>query len=114
MILRPPRSTHTDTLFPYSTLFRSSLWCCLPRCPHGGLHYSVTRTRRRQPLTNSQWKPVMTNPAKPARAGTEAIERDASIAHAHRANVAPRESAIGVSIGRARTRVVWGKSVYGR
>src|SRR3546814_11937199 len=23
MLLRPPRSTHTDTLFPYSTLFRS-------------------------------------------------------------------------------------------
>src|SRR3546814_4384388 len=23
MILRPPRSTHTDTLFPYTTLFRS-------------------------------------------------------------------------------------------
>src|SRR3546814_2141277 len=25
MILRPPRSTRTDTLFPYTTLFRS---CC--------------------------------------------------------------------------------------
>src|SRR3546814_19994988 len=24
MVLRPPRSTRTDTLFPYSTLFRSS------------------------------------------------------------------------------------------
>src|SRR3546814_1164931 len=28
MILRPPRSTRTDTLFPYTTLFRS--------CRHGG------------------------------------------------------------------------------
>src|SRR3546814_18841961 len=27
MIRRPPRSTRTDTLFPYTTLFRS-----LPRC----------------------------------------------------------------------------------
>src|SRR3546814_16390256 len=27
MIRRPPRSTRTDTLFPYTTLFRS----CLPR-----------------------------------------------------------------------------------
>src|SRR3546814_17006875 len=27
MILRPPRSTRTDTLFPYTTLFRSL--CCL-------------------------------------------------------------------------------------
>src|SRR3546814_3069024 len=27
MIRRPPRSTRTDTLFPYTTLFRSA--CCL-------------------------------------------------------------------------------------
>src|SRR3546814_12891018 len=26
MILRPPRSTRTDTLFPYTTLFRSFAW----------------------------------------------------------------------------------------
>src|SRR3546814_6137842 len=26
MIPRPPRSTRTDTLFPYTTLFRSILW----------------------------------------------------------------------------------------
>src|SRR3546814_9068059 len=26
MIRRPPRSTRTDTLFPYTTLFRSSFW----------------------------------------------------------------------------------------
>src|SRR3546814_2118795 len=25
MIRRPPRSTHTDTLFPYTTLFRSAV-----------------------------------------------------------------------------------------
>src|SRR3546814_12676021 len=25
MVLRPPRSTRTDTLFPYTTLFRSDL-----------------------------------------------------------------------------------------
>src|SRR3546814_14571076 len=29
MIRRPPRSTRTDTLFPYTTLFRSPR----PRCP---------------------------------------------------------------------------------
>src|SRR3546814_17737809 len=36
MIRRPPRSTRTDTLFPYTTLFRSCPsrrrrggWCCL-------------------------------------------------------------------------------------
>src|SRR3546814_17522704 len=33
MIRRPPRSTRTDTLFPYTTLFRSGLCRALP----GGL-----------------------------------------------------------------------------
>src|SRR3546814_19214482 len=28
MIRRPPRSTRTDTLFPYTTLFRSIMLCC--------------------------------------------------------------------------------------
>src|SRR3546814_4443327 len=31
MIRRPPRSTRTDTLFPYTTLFRSTLLSFLPR-----------------------------------------------------------------------------------
>src|SRR3546814_13389762 len=29
MIRRPPRSTRTDTLFPYTTLFRSKCWLYL-------------------------------------------------------------------------------------
>src|SRR3546814_5042660 len=33
MIRRPPRSTRTDTLFPYTTLFRSSVRI---RSPRGG------------------------------------------------------------------------------
>src|SRR3546814_5218066 len=47
MIRRPPRSTRTDTLFPYTTLFRSSptglAACCLlpPRSRFGG-RISVT------------------------------------------------------------------------
>src|SRR3546814_4504380 len=32
MIRRPPRSTRTDTLFPYTTLFRSAA-ARLPNCP---------------------------------------------------------------------------------
>src|SRR3546814_1357145 len=31
MIRRPPRSTRTDTLFPYTTLFRSFLFLAYPR-----------------------------------------------------------------------------------
>src|SRR3546814_6714420 len=33
MIRRPPRSTRTDTLFPYTTLFRSA-WCSGRRNRH--------------------------------------------------------------------------------
>src|SRR3546814_17322471 len=31
MIRRPPRSTRTDTLFPYTTLFRSPLYLAMVR-----------------------------------------------------------------------------------
>src|SRR3546814_3318566 len=34
MIRRPPRSTRTDTLFPYTTLFRSSLVSTFKGLPH--------------------------------------------------------------------------------
>src|SRR3546814_8582179 len=53
MILRPPRSTRTDTLFPYTTLFRS--WYELYRqvvLPPGGSH---TKRRATEP------QPVVTN-----------------------------------------------------
>src|SRR3546814_5180069 len=40
MIRRPPRSTRTDTLFPYTTLFRSGSWTdasdITPRAAAGG------------------------------------------------------------------------------
>src|SRR3546814_20389933 len=35
MIRRPPRSTRTDTLFPYTTLFRSGIWDSQRRRDHG-------------------------------------------------------------------------------
>src|SRR3546814_14560799 len=35
MIRPPPRSTRTDTLSPYTTLFRSTSACCVPsHVPH--------------------------------------------------------------------------------
>src|SRR3546814_15324362 len=36
MIRRPPRSTRTDTLFPYTTLFRSLAWTTLSVDDSGG------------------------------------------------------------------------------
>src|SRR3546814_2286780 len=44
MIRRPPRSTRTATLFPYTTLFRS----------HGDAAYAATQPFGR-PLVNSMW-----------------------------------------------------------
>src|SRR3546814_19102791 len=40
MIRRPPRSTRTDTLFPYTTLFRSRAG---PDRPRRGIHHPVGR-----------------------------------------------------------------------
>src|SRR6056297_105221 len=46
MIRRPPRSTRTDTLFPYTTLFRSSAKPA-PGLPVAGLHHRrICRDRR--------------------------------------------------------------------
>src|SRR3546814_14712850 len=42
MLRRPPRSTRTDTLFPYTTLFRSSDW------KRGPCHEPTTVSRKRQ------------------------------------------------------------------
>src|SRR3546814_10027120 len=42
MIRRPPRSTRTDTLFPYTTLFRSFLTFASNRCAlHDGVFVAV-------------------------------------------------------------------------
>src|SRR3546814_3363065 len=52
MIRRPPRSTRTDTLFPYTTLFRSLHPSCPPTCcistPHGDAHAEYRRRRDRR------------------------------------------------------------------
>src|SRR3546814_8728374 len=49
MIRRPPRSTRTDTLFPYTTLFRSP-----KRRPSRGVSAS---SRHRPPGTPDCWSP---------------------------------------------------------
>src|SRR3546814_1737419 len=52
MIRRPPRSTHTDTLFPYTTLFRSHQDADERHAPavrlhNGPVHAPPARGRRR-------------------------------------------------------------------
>src|SRR3546814_3934789 len=53
MIRRPPRSTRTDTLFPYTTLFRSSP--CSARLP-------------KTASQSSRWAPVNSNTIAPSMA----------------------------------------------
>src|SRR3546814_17631307 len=65
MIRRPPRSTRTDTLFPYTTLFRSSL-AVVERVPITG----------RQPL-GARWVAVCRRLA-PRPAGAPAIDLGAA------------------------------------
>src|SRR3546814_17235881 len=66
MIRRPPRATRTDTLFPYTTLFRSA-WA-IP-----------TPTRRSPPRrrtwparpNSTPWSPISRAPASTHHAGTD-------------------------------------------
>src|SRR3546814_9561290 len=51
MIRRPPRSTRTDTLFPYTTLFRSGLLARFPAGTLGHLH-----RRHQKILRLRQWR----------------------------------------------------------
>src|SRR3546814_13294488 len=61
MIRRPPRSTRTDTLFPYTTLFRStsSTW----RWPTS----RCASARRRRPRATSTWPRSSRRPKSPTR-----------------------------------------------
>src|SRR3546814_1804931 len=48
MIRRPPRSTRTDTLFPYTTLFRSRRRASADRLPSASACLPRAETRRRR------------------------------------------------------------------
>src|SRR3546814_2419346 len=53
MIRRPPRSTRTDTLFPYTTLFRSAEQCSCQQKIKGELHQAFpisSRTSVKRPV----------------------------------------------------------------
>src|SRR3546814_4540711 len=69
MILRPPRSTRTDTLFPYTTLFRSRL-AAVPREGPALVAARRARRRRRQP-----------GPRGPARGGGGVRHRGSASGH---------------------------------
>src|SRR3546814_1362770 len=63
MIRRPPRSTRTDTLFPYTTLFRSlrgwSRGFCSPRCSAGWRSHAWALPTRRSEEHTSELQSLM-------------------------------------------------------
>src|SRR3546814_5007599 len=74
MIRRPPRSTRTDTLFPYTTLFRSCILHLTDghRCVLDQRASRDSRSSIRTPI--SAW-PSNTVPTLPARKFSSAMER---------------------------------------
>src|SRR3546814_6813107 len=64
MILLPPRSTRTNTLFPYTTLFRS------PQRGGQSAHVPGNRVRRRQVADRRRAVP----PVRPARDGGPSVQ----------------------------------------
>src|SRR3546814_5286145 len=57
MIRRPPRSTRTDTLFPYTTLFRSNCALCAASSwssPAGPTAFTTRCARRRRRRRNNE------------------------------------------------------------
>src|SRR3546814_11371491 len=76
MIRRPPRSTRTDTLFPYTTLFRS-------RCPWEMLRF----VPQREPLVHTApiaCVPLVARPPRgqPGHTGAQ-VTPEAQIGRAH-------------------------------
>src|SRR3546814_19610847 len=57
MIRRPPRATRTDTLFPYTTLFRSAVRTSAvnapPRVPTAGVPATRTTSKDQTPMTTA-------------------------------------------------------------
>src|SRR3546814_2358233 len=54
MVRRPPRSTRTDTLFPYTTLFRSTIARLHRNAPSALRNRSCDRTRRTPRLRSAR------------------------------------------------------------
>src|SRR3546814_11304244 len=117
MIRRPPRSTRTDTLFPYTTLFRSDV-------PAGESAIDFRRclliAERRQPAFlagDLELAPDVRHAMSPG--GIRTADRRASedlLAPDCAQPAGPRPAQVGAggTVVAARTRAVWGQGVSGR
>src|SRR3546814_19703658 len=91
MIRRPPRSTRTVTLFPYTTLFRSTAGNRLPMSAHGA-HPKGSGMRLRSLLFVPGDRPERFE--KAAASGTDAVILDLedSVSPANKAKARDRKS----------------------
>src|SRR3546814_13906361 len=90
MIRRPPRSTRTDTLFPYTTLFKADAW---PERSFTG-HVNAIEPRIGEDTRNVTVQAVVANPDHALRPGMYV---------ATALNLPPQHGAL-VEIGRASCR----------
>src|SRR3546814_12538206 len=92
MIRRPPRSTRTDTLFPYTTLFRSS-----PSTSDGHASARQRRQVRFRPYLprRRSWPPPQFSPQ-----GRQGL-RDVLFHHLYRDAAKFRDLGIGLAVGAA-------------
>src|SRR3546814_17320332 len=75
MIRRPPRSTRTDTLFPYTTLFRSHPGYCRPRPPRS--QHDLHAVGRDLPASGLD-SPALDRVGEPGRIAVVAVDEDAA------------------------------------
>src|SRR3546814_8585020 len=101
MIRRPPRSTRTDTLFPYTTLFRGCGGRRSPRPRRRGARAGQTRRARRPDARSDVGR------AAPARRAC-AQPRDAA------QGSAPRRTALGTRCEAARPNAVRAVGIAGK
>src|SRR3546814_20741120 len=114
MIRRPPRSTRTDTLFPYTTLFRSRRTRVRPG-PRRRAAAGPPQSKGEPPLPG---RPALDrSPAPAGRGKTErshhrAVFQDCGPANLHVDGRVAHDAHLDVDRGRApeRKSVVWGKS----
>src|SRR3546814_16726977 len=94
MIRRPPRSTRTDTLFPYTTLFRSSyrhdVMGYMRQDKYGVWNASASFTPQGSPVRATLFVRNLTNTAYAA--GSAVNDNGYGVAHAP-----PRE--VGLTLG---------------
>src|SRR3546814_20091504 len=104
MIRRPPRSTRTDTLFPYTTLFRS---------PHEYSRHPTGDTCRQTERSHGRMAPLATPAGRSATKrvpGRQGRTAPASAALQPEGKHAPHTNALAAYLGLVRKSAVAGES----